>query len=150
MTLSIMAQYCYAECRLWYESILLSVKYKTFMLSVIMLSNVMLSVWTPRRGASPRLSPAKDYIRQGRKWFWAENTLAYYIMLLMTTADCFIHVAWGKMLYTFFVGPGKTTYTFSVTFRFPLRPFSMLPAGGGGWVWRGNGKYIGISGKHIC
>jgi hypothetical protein len=31
-----------------------------------------------------------------------------------------------------FWGPGKTTYTFSVTFRFLLRPFSVLPAGGGG------------------
>ncbi len=30
------------------------------------------------------------------------------------------------------MGPGKTTYTFSVTFRFPLRLFSMLLAGGGG------------------
>jgi hypothetical protein len=29
-------------------------------------------------------------------------------------------------------GPGKTTYTFSVMFRFLLRPFSMLPAGGEG------------------
>ncbi len=54
------------------------------------------------------------------------------------------------------MGPGKTTYSFSVTFRFPLRPFSVLPAGGGGWVRQGgggsgsgNGKYIGISGKHI-
>ncbi len=81
---------------------MLNVKYKT-LCCVIMLCNVMLSVWAPRRGASPRLSPAKDYIRQGRKCFWAENTLAYYIMLLMTTVDCFIHVAWGKMLYTFFV-----------------------------------------------
>ncbi len=27
------------------------------------------------------------------------------------------------------MGPGETTYTFSVTFRFPLRPFSMVPAG---------------------
>jgi hypothetical protein len=54
-------------------------------------------------------------------------------------------------------GPGKTTYTFSVTFRFPLRLFSMLSAGGGGWVRRGgggsgggNGKYVGVSGKRIC
>jgi hypothetical protein len=53
-------------------------------------------------------------------------------------------------------GPGKTTYTFSITFRFLLRPFSMLPAGGGGWVrWGvggsggGNGKYVGVSGKCI-
>jgi hypothetical protein len=30
------------------------------------------------------------------------------------------------------LGPGKTTYTFLVTFRFPLRPFSVLPAGRGG------------------
>ncbi len=29
-------------------------------------------------------------------------------------------------------GPGKTTYTFSVTLCFQLRPFSVLPAGGGG------------------
>ncbi len=29
------------------------------------------------------------------------------------------------------LGPGKTTYTFSLTFRFLLRPFSVLPAGGG-------------------
>ncbi len=53
-------------------------------------------------------------------------------------------------------GPGKTTYTFSITFRFLLRPFSVLPAGGGGWVRQGgggsgggNGKYVGISGKCI-
>jgi hypothetical protein len=53
-------------------------------------------------------------------------------------------------------GPGKTTYTFSVMFRFPLRPFSVLPAGGGELVRRGgggsggrNGKYIGISRKRI-
>ncbi len=46
-------------------------------------------------------------------------------------------------------GPGKTTYTFSVMFRFPLRPFSVLPAGGGGWVRWGNRKYVGISGKRI-
>ncbi len=26
-------------------------------------------------------------------------------------------------------GPGKTTYTFSVTFRFRFRPFSVVPAG---------------------
>ncbi len=27
----------------------------------------------------------------------------------------------------------------------------MLPAGGEGWVrWRGNGKYVGVSGKRIC
>jgi len=32
----------------------------------------------------------------------------------------------------YFTGPGKTTYTFFVTFRFPLRLFSVLPAGGGG------------------
>jgi hypothetical protein len=45
---------------------------------------------------------------------------------------------------------------FSVTFRFPLRLFSMLPAGGGGWVRQGgggsggrNGKYVVISGKRI-
>jgi hypothetical protein len=30
------------------------------------------------------------------------------------------------------LGPGKTTYMFSVTFRFLLRLFSVLPAGGGG------------------
>jgi hypothetical protein len=30
------------------------------------------------------------------------------------------------------LGPGKTTYTFSLTFRFLPRPFSVLPAGGGG------------------
>ncbi len=54
------------------------------------------------------------------------------------------------------MGPGKTTYTFSVTFRFLLRPFSVLPAGGGGWVRRGGGgsgggnrKYVGVSGKRI-
>jgi hypothetical protein len=54
------------------------------------------------------------------------------------------------------LGPGKTTYMFSVTFCFPLRPFSVLPAGGGGWVRRGgggsggrNGKYVGVSGKCI-
>jgi hypothetical protein len=55
-----------------------------------------------------------------------------------------------------FRGPGKTMYTFSVTFRFLLRPFSVLPAGGGGWVRQGgggpgsrNGKYVGVSGKRI-
>ncbi len=31
-------------------------------------------------------------------------------------------------------GPGKSTYTFSVTFRFLLRPFRVVPAGGRGWV----------------
>jgi hypothetical protein len=46
-------------------------------------------------------------------------------------------------------GPGKTTYTFSVMFCFPLRPFSVLPAGGDGWVRWGNRKYVGISGKRI-
>ncbi len=29
-------------------------------------------------------------------------------------------------------GPGKTTYMFSITFCFPLRLFSVLPAGGEG------------------
>ncbi len=60
------------------------------------------------------------------------------------------------IIISFSSGPGKTTYTFSVTFRFPLRPFSMLPAGGGGWVRQGgggsggkNGKYVGVSGKCI-
>jgi hypothetical protein len=53
-------------------------------------------------------------------------------------------------------GLGKTTYMFSVTFCFPLRLFSVSPAGRGGWVRRGgggsgggNGKYIGVSGKCI-
>jgi hypothetical protein len=65
-------------------------------------------------------------------------------------------LAKDKRSSLFLSGPGKTTYTFSVMFRFLLRLFSVLPAGGGGWVrqgegrsGRGNGKYIGVSGKRI-
>ncbi len=44
--------------------------------------------------------------------------------------------------FAIFGGPGKTTYTFSVTFRSPPpRPFSMLPAGGEGGSGR-NGTEI--------
>jgi hypothetical protein len=45
------------------------------------------------------------------------------------------------------MGPGKTKYTFSVMFRFPLRPFSVLPAGGGGWVRRGWVGQAGVGGS---
>jgi hypothetical protein len=47
-----------------------------------------------------------------------------------------------------FKGPGKTTYTFSVMFCFLLRPFSVLPAGGGRGSG-GNRKFVGVSGKRI-
>jgi hypothetical protein len=49
-------------------------------------------------------------------------------------------------------GPGKTTYTFSVTFRFPLPPgrLACYQQVVRGWVRRhGNGKYIGVSRKRI-
>ncbi len=35
------------------------------------------------------------------------------------------------------------------TFRFPLRPFSVLPAGGGGWVRRGGDGSGGGNGKYV-
>ncbi len=51
------------------------------------------------------------------------------------------------------IGPGKTTYTFSVMFRFPLPPSGHLAcyqqAGRVGQAeteW----KYLGVSGKRIC
>jgi hypothetical protein len=70
----------------------------------------------------------------GRKGFPGTNTLAYFAGTSM--------------------GPGKTTYTFSVMFRFPLPPPGRLACcqqAGKGWVRRRrNGKYIGISGKRIC
>ncbi len=61
----------------------------------------------------------------------------------------------ANIFFDWLAGPGKTTYMFSVTLRFPLRLFNVLPAGGGGWVRQGgggsgNGKYVGVSGKRIC
>jgi hypothetical protein len=78
---------------------------------------------------------------------------------------------YGKKLITFFVvskcrqterksartkkiktGAGKTRYKFSANANIlsPNFPFSVLPAGGGGdGSGGGNGKYVGISGKHI-
>ena len=56
------------------------------------------------------------------------------------------------------MGAGKTMYTFSANADVLSAnfPFSVLPAGGGGWVRRGgdgsggrNGKYVGVSGKRI-
>ncbi len=44
----------------------------------------------------------------------------------------FVVVNVGNLVTTKSRGPGKTMYTFSATFRFLLRPFSVLPAGGGG------------------
>jgi hypothetical protein len=47
MTHSVMAEHCYADCRLCILSLMLSVTYEPFMLSVITLSVVMLSVVAP-------------------------------------------------------------------------------------------------------
>ncbi len=46
MALSKMAEHCYAECCICWQSLMLSVSYKPFMLRVIMLNAVMLSVMT--------------------------------------------------------------------------------------------------------
>ncbi len=45
MTFNIMADHCYAECHLFIMSLMLSVTYKPFILSVIMLNYVVLSAF---------------------------------------------------------------------------------------------------------
>jgi hypothetical protein len=86
---------------------------------------------------------------------WMLDGLVYTYWLSHKVFSNSTFLSWQN--FVSFWGPGKTTYTFSVTFRFLLRLFSVLPAGGGGWVRLGGGggsgggnrKYIGISGKRI-
>ncbi len=55
------AEHCYTQCRLCWVSLMLSVTYKPFMLSVIVLNANLLSVVAPYRGSACLLSQCVYY-----------------------------------------------------------------------------------------